>query len=67
MVYVDWEKIGVCKYWMLGGSNRCYRQPCKWLHCLEQDIKLLWDDPAARDRFVAGEKQPKPVSGRESP
>ncbi|KAK3628583.1 RNA polymerase II C-terminal domain kinase beta subunit [Elasticomyces elasticus] len=52
MVYVDWEAVGICKYVMLGGNNSCTRTSCKWTHPPENEIKRLWDDPAARWPYV---------------
>ncbi|KAK1064926.1 RNA polymerase II C-terminal domain kinase beta subunit [Friedmanniomyces endolithicus] len=56
MVFVDWEALGICKFWMLGGAKRCWADPCKWIHPPESEIGPLWDSPAARWPYIIRER-----------
>ncbi|KAK1062594.1 RNA polymerase II C-terminal domain kinase beta subunit [Friedmanniomyces endolithicus] len=56
MVFVDWEALGICKFWMLGGAERCWADPCKWIHPPESEIGPLWDSPAARWPYIIRER-----------
>ncbi len=53
---MDWEALGICKFWMLGGAKRCWADPCKWIHPPESEIGPLWDSPAARWPYIIRER-----------
>lgn len=50
MVFIDWEALGICKFWMVGtgGDRACTHPQCKWAHPRMQQISELWENPGAR-------------------